>query len=516
MKHIKIAIYINLLMCCISCTKDLGNYEYKELNEVTISNLNEVYGAASFVDTLVIYPKLNMSQVQSENDFEFLWLNVRGLFQVDTISKQKDLVFPVNLEPYVYTIRFFVINKATKVQAYKDIKLDVGTSLSKGILVMGENRLGNADIDMISMVKDTLIAKDLLSGSGLPALRGPLAAIHTAYSLSAHPLLWAMTESGSYYLDRVSFKGSITNNFQKRVFTNISAAEDSMIPVYMAPEVNGLSVGSKADPFANLVVTKSGNLFYAHVLTSAGEYYANPINVIAANPKQLLKAAPFVFYSFKSTNAMVWYDMTNERFMRINGMFYIYDSVPLTDGVDEPFSWDQKASGRTLVYGENTANTDNGGIQGNSFALMKDKQNNYCIYKFYANANVPIKMGMYAIQAIAGNIARASSYAFCSSRSLLFYVVDGELYAYNYNPGNERLYQLTVNPGSEITMIKYDNTMRPNDNSLLIGSYNPNDRGVLQRFKLGNDQNTVTLVPVQNEKWKNLVKIKSIAYRNAN
>lgn len=101
------------------------------------------------------------------------------------------------------------------------------------------------------------------------------------------------------------------------------------------------------------------------------------------------------------------------------------------------FPWDQKGTGRTLIYGENTWNEAKVWVcDGNSFALMGDGTNAY-IYKFYVN-NMETK-SMYEITSnVASDILTADFYAFSSTRSVLFYVKNNVLYAYNYDKGNER------------------------------------------------------------------------------
>src|SRR5699024_10573056 len=98
------------------------------------------------------------------------------------------------------------------------------------------------------------------------------------------------------------------------------------------------------------------------------------------------------------------------------------------------FPWNQPA-GRTLVYAENTRNTDGGSTNGNSFAIMKNADNTCLIYKFYANGTNPAKRGAYEVKPMATDFEKADHYAFSSNRSVVFYSVGNKLYAYDYNPG---------------------------------------------------------------------------------
>ena len=169
----------------------------------------------------------------------------------------------------------------------------------------------------------------------------------------------------------------------------------------------------------------------------------------------ILNAFPFLFYPLKNFYGVVWYDTDNDRFLRVTTTGTT--SNLLTDSPGDVFPWNQGTTGRKLIYGENTYNKDGGNNSGNSFALMKDNQSKWFIYKMYAYGSSPKKVGFYQIDlSVATGFADATMYGFSSTRTLLFYVSGNKLYAYDYDPGNERLFQLNLFGGDEITMIKFD------------------------------------------------------------
>ena len=67
----------------------------------------------------------------------------------------------------------------------------------------------------------------------------------------------------------------------------------------------------------------------------------------------------------------------------------------------------------------------------------------------------PGKIGKYSVQSLATDFSKASHYAFSSERTLVFYSVGSRLYAYDYNPGHERVQDLG-DWGGEITMLKFN------------------------------------------------------------
>lgn len=521
MKKLNLVIWIAILATMQSCFKDIGNYTYQEINSFTISGIADNYLVRSRLDTIRILPDLEMTQSEVDSQrYDYRWILRYSIPTMDsfedTISRSVQLTYPVDLAERDYKLVFQIYDKETKVVWEKSSFIQVKSANTRGIMLIGEDENQHAEVDMISMVFDTTVIRGLLSSSGLPPMRDPLAIQHSGGSRSGIMKLWVFTSDGSYYLDRTSFKGNPADNFAKITYTNLPLTHEDLTPVLMAPQINNIT-GTVADASARILVTKTGYIFGGVVGQNGGDVYVSPINVDVNNPKEILPAAPFLFYPIQQMTNMLWYDTSRDRFMNIPTFFSVTSSQTLVDQPGDIFPWNQAGTGRKLIYGENTNNTDAGGTKGNSFALMKDPQNNYSLYKFYASGAKPLKLGMYPIKSIARDFNRASMYAFAPYRSLLFYVVDNKLYAYDYNPGSEKLYELEVTTGNDaITMIKFDTQINPTSNSIYIATYNPINKGTLQRFTLGTDPNTVELAPIVKDKWSNLVKIKNMAWRAVN
>lgn len=512
-------IYLLLLVVGISmsCQKDFGNYDYKVIVDVHIAGMEEHYSVITGVDTLRIDPHLTIANIdQQEGRFSYYWIVRASTVFADTISATKALNYPMALAPREYTLHLHVVDAETGILWEQVADLTVGTIYSRGLMLIGENEEGNAEVNMISMGVDTIVTQDILLNSGLPPLQGPIAIQHTGGQLTKEAKVWLMTASGSYFMDRERLISSPSNIFSTLVYTTFPISPEDMQPVVVAPQINNIS-GTMSEPLGGrVIVTKDGNLYGPNVVENYGDFYENPINRLADDLETLLPAAPYLLYPLKDASSMIWYDKRNERFLRIPAFYSTYTSVLLSDAADDPFSWNQAATGRTLVYAENSFNNDGGAANGNSFAVMKDQQDNHFIYKFYANGASPQKNGYYPVKALATNFGRASQYAFSSLRTVVFYIADDKLYAYDYNPNNEKLYQLTVAGGDAVTMIKFDTQIYPLVNSLYIATYNPTTKGTFQRYTVGQDPNTVTLQPIVTEKWDNLIKVKNWSWRAVN
>jgi hypothetical protein len=508
-------IGISLLALMISCAKDQGNYDYHDINELTVGGLKATYAVTTTVDTLRISPTIVMTEsVTDPSRMEYTWLAKKGTTIIDTLGRTKELNYPVSLPPDNYTLQVRILDKQTKVVWSGKAALNIGTPYSRGIMLMGEDANGNAEVDMLSMVKDTITVKGILAKSGLPNLRGPINIQHSGGS-ATYMKLWVFTTSGSYYLDRLTMKGKTADRFGKLVYTTDPIDKDALSPMIMAPQIRD-AAGNVGSTAIRAMMTNDGSIFASYLSLNGGDFYANPINRDKNDLGKLLKTAPYLLYPIGSMNSMLWYDKTNERFMNYSSFILNTSSVTLTDATGDIFPWNQAATGRTLVYAENTRNTEGGSTNGNSFAIMKDKNNTHLIYKFYANGTAPAKRAAYSVSAIATNFDKADFYAFSSNRSVVFYSVGNRLYAYDYNPGNEKAYQFPAIGTDEISMLKFDTQIDYVTNSLYIATYNATTKGTLQRFVVGNNPNVVELTEANKSKWSNLVKIKNMSWRAVN
>lgn len=510
-------IYIILATVCLliqSCVNDEGNYDYVAINEVGFENINDEYSVMTGSTLLQIDPTLNMSEgVNPDSDrFQYEWVCVAQNGTKYPIATTRVLNTTVSLPTGSYTLWLKVKDTITDLQWNTYTYLTVGTIYTKGILLIGEDEQGNAEAQMLSMVADTILISDILKNSGLPTLQGPIKFIHTGKPYSGSydvaVKVWVMTESGSYWLDRESMQGSIENHPSKIIYTKLVPKDDLCI-VDVAPQIIKSS-GTVGSNFYRAVVTSNG-LVFTTAMGMNKDNYLDPCNRLSTT-SDILPAFPFLFYPLKNYYGVVWYDTVNNRFLRATTTSTV--SYTLSDKDTDPFPWNQGTTGRKLIYGENTFNKDGGKNSGNSFALMKDLQGEYFIYKMYAYGSKPQKIGAYQIKKdIATDFANATMYAFSSLRSVIFYVANNKLYAYDYDPDNEKCYQFDIFGGDEITMMKFDTQIDPDANALYIATYNSSSKGKLERYLVNTDPNTVTLTVDLASVWHDLIKVKNFSWR---
>lgn len=510
-------LYIILTVMCLlvlGCTEDKGNYEYVSINEVEFDNIDEEYSVLINSTILDIDPVIKMSEgINPDAErFKYEWICVAPNGDKYLLATTRTVSTLVNLPIGTYTLYLKVRDSLTDLLWMTYTSLTVGTIYTRGIMLIGEDEYGYADAQMISIGSDTTIIRNILKNCGLPVLKGPIAFIHTGrpYSSSYDVAVkvWVMTASGSYWLDRESMLGTTENHVKKIIYSS-AIQKDDLCVVDIAPQVININ-GLMGNNFYRAMVTSNGLLFTTSMGTNK-DNYLDPVNRLNSLSTDFLPAFPFMFYPLKDFYGLVWYDTANNRFLRVTNSSTC--SYELVDNPGEPFPWNQGSTGRTLIYGENTYNKDGGKSSGNSFALMKDQLGNYFIYKMYAYGSRPEKIGAYQINLNkAVGFSTATKYAFSSLRTLLFYVADNKLYAYDYDPGNEKLYTLDVGDG-EITMVKFDTQIDPDANALYVATYDNINKGTLVRYSVNRDPNRVTITADKKNTWSGLTKIKNMSWR---
>lgn len=462
-----------------ACYDDKGSYDYHDICEVNIEGVESVYETVYRESVLEIDPTVTVTEgnIGDTTRFAYEWRANVPYNSTELIGTERILNYRVELAPRDYTLYFRVTDRQTGVVTVATSTLKVGTAYSKGILLIGENIQGEADVQMLSMVKDTVLYKELLKNSGLPVLKNPVDIIHTgAAGNSNYIKLWVLTGSQAYSMDRKTFAGSESDVFGKLLFMD-RTFDTEFVPVDIIPRVKDKAGKNGGSSYYRTVVCNNGYIFNASTLLMGGDYYNNPVNCLTSDQNTYYKAFPYLFYTLNSySGGFLWFDVENRRFLTVKNSIAVSDL--LEDQAGDPFPWNQGTTGRTLVYGENTL--DVGSSNGNSFAILKDP-------------------------------AGAYFYAFSSRRTVVYYAVGATLHAYDYNKGNERHY--TFDMGDPITMLYCDTAIEPNANPLYVATYNATTGGKLQKYIQGVNPDKVELEADEKSCWEGLMKIKKMGWR---
>ena len=507
MKKLLAYVQVLVLPLLLSCSEDDGNYDYHAINDVTISGIEESYTALNGADKLEINPVITTAfnddsrltyewKVQRENSPQ---LNYRAV-----VGTEKNLSWEVSLPSTGdWTLVFRVTDTESGVVSLASTKLNITTRTGNGILLIGENPEGKSQVDFISIAGDTLVMKNVMNeGTGFSNSGKPVNICKVLKS-SLLNSMWVMTDEDGWRFD-ASFNTMEGSSFRENTFV----IDDSQITddYYMVdfyphtPRTAGFSFS-----VYGVAVCSNGLLF------AGTTGFVDPMNIVSgekeisfAKPYILSNTSPIAFSSF------VYYDEAHERFLQ--GMPSYSLSSSLTDSEGDAFPWNNQEVGRTLQYAQTTANTDGGSSYGNSYALMRDKNNgDYYIYKFYAYS-APVKIDCYHPGKVATDLDKASFHVFSSKRTALYYTIGSKLYGLDFNKGNEKV-TLLKDFGDEITMMKWDDQIEPSSDYIYLATYNSTTGGTLVKLKQGTNPDKLELEEVPGSKWTGLSKVKGMTWK---
>lgn len=432
MKKYKILGLVGMIFGMIfgSCYKDLGNYNYHDINEVSIADVyftDTTYELRSFVDTLRISPQIENSIIQDVDNYEFRWMAVGNRFQLGgtwEIGTQKDLVYPLNLPEQDYTIYLHIKDKKTDIVTTKSVGLTLTTMFSKGWLLWGENEQGRAQLDMlVETAEDTIMMKDILKESGLPALQKPTF-LFVPFTGLTENCIQIGTELGTYKLDRDKLV-PIEDSHLKYSFWDISSAGNCVLQ-----DANQL--------FMFRVEIIDGNLYFDRD-RMVGKYnkIGNPSNHYKGDYK-LFRVGNKIGYNLhlmaRNYPVIVCYDDDAKQFVyqggvnQYNGIEGYCEPIPAVLGND---TW---KPGLDFVT---TINSRNARIS--NYTILKKRNasssSDYYLYAYQISgtfSSVSFTMRMQPQQMTnAEDIQNAKFYASSMNKPYIFYTVGSKLYGYD-------------------------------------------------------------------------------------
>jgi hypothetical protein len=139
-----------LILLLFSCYKDKSNTTFKALDAFSIDGVKSNY-TTSFIayrDTLKIEPIIISEK--KDRTFEYFWVSYTNNEEsLDTIGREKNLTYPLNVEPRTYHLVFSVKDTKTGNFAFKHIEFLVETSTSSGWYIL-KDKGGFTSLDLFS------------------------------------------------------------------------------------------------------------------------------------------------------------------------------------------------------------------------------------------------------------------------------------------------------------------------------------------------------------------------------
>ena len=513
MKKLFAYLQVLVLPLLFGCSEDEGNYDYRAINDVTISGIEESYTVLNGGDKLEISPVITTS-LGDDSRLTYEWKvqrdNSPNLNYRAVVGDTRDLSWDVSL-PYtgLWKLLLRVTDTETGVVTLATTNLDVTTRTGNGILVIGENLEGKSQVDFISMASDTLVLKNVMNEStGFDNSGKPVNVCKVGKGSLLGNFLWVMTDKEGWRVDTSTFGMMAGSEFSQNTYivddTYITDSDFHVVDIFPhnTPSTTFMSMN-------NCIAVCSNGLLFAGTTG-----FVDPMNVLS-DEKGICFAKPYILMGIMSysISSFIYYDETHERFLKgtLGSSFSPASTTRLTDDANDAFPWNNQEVGRTLQYAQNSSNKDGGSSYGNSYALMRDKNTgDYYIYKFDVN-NLSNKE-CYKPGKVATDLDKATFHVFSSQRTALYYTVGSKLYGLDYNKGNEKV-TLIKDFGDEITMMKVEDIKEFNSDYIYVATYTPTTGGTLIKMQQGTNPDKLELEEVPNGKWTGFSKIKGMTYK---
>ena len=500
-----------------SCVEDEGNYTYTKMNQITIEGVGGSYNVLDKVDTIRISPTVTGSVFKDNlENYEFQWHIHEGVAEHKhtIISHEKDLEYWVNLGIGDFTLYFTVKDKTTGLEASSYAAIRTSTATSKGFLLLGDDiEEGIMGLDMIGMPagRDTSVAKKVYDNSET-RFKGANKIIYPgARSIAPDKEeIWMCSDDGSFRVDHKTGIFSIISEVNDYHMIETEFEHKKLRILDMFPHQFNNYGRNWNCSYSNRGYMTEDMLFVGAVSTA--EYYATPCNRTSATATELFNFFPFVFYNEASnngyTNTFVIYNTDENRFMKTywNLQRASHCVAPGSDYSTDYFPWDQTGTGRTLVWGGNGLDTG-----GHSYALMKDTDGQYFLYKFVAGPYSFTKKGCYTIDlSVAQNFANASYYMVSATGTIMLYACGSKLCMYNYAYNTYQEYDM----GAEITCLEAEFVSAQSRTAFMVATYSDSEKGIVRKMDVGTNPNVLEIIERPNEVWNTNLRVKDIEWKS--
>jgi hypothetical protein len=434
-KHI---FYAGLFAACAagtlaSCYDDEGNYDYKELDEVTIStegtDIQEAYVLDRY-DTLSIAPDVyyNGKKVSSDSDapLDYLWTmysvasGVGIDYTIDTLATTRALDAEISRVAGSYYVQLTVTNREDGIESYFRTTLSVEESITAGWMMLYEraDQPGKSDVGLVvnPLVKKNIIKNkefwNLYSASNGAPLEGtPVRLLHETIPLGSGGTPRIATTK-----EFVSVNNGDFVKIQDWADFFYSAPAKGNISYFGCNKTTGMSETLIVD---NTLYTLIGN-------TSTGVgYFGVPKQDGGLNVGEL---APWCSNMPRNLEAVV-YDQTNGRFLFIPTSGTTFKQF---GNQSEAAKFDvNNTDGMKLLYGD-------WGASFRDYLLFSKGNSRYLgVANFYtANATLAnIGVGFYDVSD-SPEIQNATAFAASYVGQYVYYSAGNKVYDLAYSSGS--------------------------------------------------------------------------------
>jgi len=498
--------------CCIliifsSCYKDLGNYHYHDINNVTIANFDTVNGYSTlFNDTFRLSPTLVSSQNKNnDSDYTYSWTwrpsNVLSAAADSLLSTSRNLNKLITLAPGSYTLMYKVTDKTTGVQFHIKTLLVVSTAVYEGFLVLNDIS-GKARLDMLSFNKSNSTFTqytDVLQkqGSTVPMDGQPLQVFCMVYIRAGlvpqNYGIFLSTSNNTNRVNQETFAWDPTYNIRYLMVGNVPQGVS-------AQHLTGSYINTNSSTTIYMYAN-DGNM-YCYSTNAGYAFRYTPVNVYSTGGTPF-RTAPWVATDGSSA---VFYDADNRNFVVSSGVGVAYVQKP-APALNYPTGYD-------LLWMDCNYYPEAGQVK-RTFAVLKDPVTS----KIYL-LRFTLGSAQDYFQEITGtDISTANLFTVSPDYGYLFYSSGGKVYEYDL--ALKQSFLMVDKGSAQISYLsflhiydRYGNANYVNwSKQLAVGSYDPagpvNANGTLEQYTIQPVNGQITL----GNQWTGFGKIVSLAYR---
>ena len=449
----RMLLWLMLPLLWHGCAEDKGNYDYRDLNDLTLSFDDEYTAIAR--DPFSIHPEVGAASFNPANyTYEWKAYDQTGQEEPVLLGTDLNLDIELGLTQGNYTLVLNVKENATGIYYQKQALLKVNTPTSLGWLVLCSDG-GRVRLDMVSHIKaDRTIYRDLLTGTELEHWENP-------YQLVCDPKMaepfYLVTGSGTTRLSNNEFQWNesylIENEFGSGTFTGTVRCLATRFP-------------------GKVLVDGSGRVYYCETLTGDGLFGSVRSNGFYVEPSvgYNAKGSPFV-------PPFIFWDRNNRRFVVCAQEF---NTIGLANNADVPmselastgfptvnedlFDWPQRTDRLEFICMSNTRYDRNNDGNGMTYAVLGKGDERYLygiilgdLYSFAeAKYGYAYEKAYYKELSACTDIDQATQFAFSSLKAFMYYAVGGKVYRVNLESTEPQAeLQFELPGGEEITLMKF-------------------------------------------------------------
>lgn len=452
-----------------SCRKDLGNYNYQDINEGTITGIESTYSILRG-QKLEINPTINFTKDDTNDTTKYTY----KWFSIDPASSEKknfangkNLNWLVSLPAIsnAYTIYYIVTEKSTGITFQKKFKLSVTSTIADGWLVLN-NVDGISRLDFFNYnttTTDFVYYNDILSSFGTLKPQGkPISLYYQSrrdvFTNVSARTVFLNTDQNTYVISTQD------NTFNS--YVNLS----SIMGAYFTPPYHAEKIRTTVSS-GTYMFDSNGQMLNEDA--TVGSSYGTRLNKLSNGTP--FNISPFFAEGYRQTgNYMLMFDIDKKRFMEQKGAntssSVPVPVVPVTTPATPPL-FDPGNVGMDLMYMDYTP-----AISGQVFAILKNSSNKVYLARMVCSTASFTEVAFDEIT-LAPEMVNASNFAIDPVEGYIMYLVGSKVYRYNpFLKTNKMVVDLGTR---KISVFKYQRMVVSPSNvryaeyakKLIIGSY---------------------------------------------